>query len=89
MVCLFLLQVKIQKLKPCSGDHIFGLIPLLAGCLNGAGGTADGIEDPRKEVNVNDPVRYAPSALSNLNAQFISLSRFMVLLALGHISEVR
>jgi ribonuclease Z len=29
------------------GDHIFGLLPLLASRLNGAGGTAGGVEDPR------------------------------------------
>jgi ribonuclease Z len=29
------------------GDHVFGLLPLLASRLNGAGGTAEGIEDPR------------------------------------------
>ncbi|KAG6821576.1 hypothetical protein H0H93_000085 [Arthromyces matolae] len=37
------------------GDHIFGLIPLLAGCLNGAGGTADGVEDPRSQVSLEQP----------------------------------
>ena len=30
-----------------SGDHIFGLLPLLASRLNGAGGTVEGVEDPR------------------------------------------
>ncbi|KAF8592183.1 Metallo-hydrolase/oxidoreductase [Ramaria rubella] len=29
------------------GDHIFGLLPLMASCLNGAGGMVDGTEDPR------------------------------------------
>ncbi|KAI5118677.1 hypothetical protein M0805_003614 [Coniferiporia weirii] len=29
------------------GDHIFGIAPLLAGCLNGAGGMIDGITDTR------------------------------------------
>lgn len=33
------------------GDHIFGLLPLMASCLNGAGGTIDGIEDPRVVAN--------------------------------------
>ncbi|KAF8524601.1 Metallo-hydrolase/oxidoreductase [Hysterangium stoloniferum] len=36
------------------GDHIFGLLPLMASCLNGAGGTVDGIEDPRAIVNEAD-----------------------------------
>ncbi|XP_006459985.1 hypothetical protein AGABI2DRAFT_184485 [Agaricus bisporus var. bisporus H97] len=31
------------------GDHIFGIAPLLASCLNGAGGTAEGYEDPRSQ----------------------------------------
>ncbi|KAF9006506.1 beta-lactamase-like protein [Cyathus striatus] len=33
------------------GDHIFGLLPVMAGCLNGAGGTAEGSEDPRLNVD--------------------------------------
>ncbi|KAJ7276556.1 beta-lactamase-like protein [Mycena haematopus] len=32
------------------GDHIFGLLPLLAGILNGAGGTADGEDEPREHI---------------------------------------
>lgn len=31
----------------CIGDHIFGIAPLMAGCLNGAGGMIDGVDDPR------------------------------------------
>ncbi|KAJ7682634.1 beta-lactamase-like protein [Mycena polygramma] len=38
------------------GDHIFGLIPLLAGVLNGAGGLADVEDDPREHIDVNNPV---------------------------------
>ncbi|KAJ7929938.1 beta-lactamase-like protein [Mycena leptocephala] len=38
------------------GDHIFGLLPLLAGVLNGAGGAADDAEDPREHIDVNNPV---------------------------------
>ncbi|KAJ7228503.1 beta-lactamase-like protein [Mycena pura] len=38
------------------GDHVFGVAPLLAGILNGAGGTADGEEDPREFLDVNNPV---------------------------------
>ncbi|KAG6854870.1 hypothetical protein C0991_012060 [Blastosporella zonata] len=37
------------------GDHIFGLIPLLASVLNGAGGTADGVDDPRARVDMEQP----------------------------------
>ncbi|KAJ7590867.1 Metallo-hydrolase/oxidoreductase [Mycena floridula] len=36
------------------GDHIFGLAPILAACLNGAGGTTDG-EDPRNNVDFSTP----------------------------------
>jgi len=38
------------------GDHIFGLLPLMATLLNGAGGTTDGIEDPRLQVDLDKPV---------------------------------
>ncbi|KAJ7498757.1 beta-lactamase-like protein [Mycena latifolia] len=38
------------------GDHIFGLVPLLAGILNGAGGAADGAEEPRAHIDVSNPV---------------------------------
>ncbi|KAF7292388.1 hypothetical protein HMN09_01222900 [Mycena chlorophos] len=36
------------------GDHIFGLVPLLAGLLNGSGGMVDE-DDPREFLNVNKP----------------------------------
>ncbi|KAF8913780.1 Metallo-hydrolase oxidoreductase [Gymnopilus junonius] len=32
------------------GDHIFGVIPLMASLLNGAGGVTEGSEDPRLNV---------------------------------------
>jgi len=36
------------------GDHIFGLLPLLASRLNGAGGMVDGTEDPRAQAQPQD-----------------------------------
>ncbi|TDL29931.1 Metallo-hydrolase/oxidoreductase [Rickenella mellea] len=36
------------------GDHIFGLAPLMASCMNGAGGTADGAEDERLKTSPED-----------------------------------
>ncbi|KAJ7068426.1 beta-lactamase-like protein [Mycena amicta] len=38
------------------GDHVFGIVPLMAGLLNGAGGVTDGEEDPRQVVDVDNPV---------------------------------
>jgi hypothetical protein len=59
------------------GDHIFGLIPLLASCLNGAGGTADGIDDPRMHIDTSQQVVFlAPSHMSRILISY-SLSRFM------------
>ncbi|KAF9452423.1 Metallo-hydrolase/oxidoreductase [Macrolepiota fuliginosa MF-IS2] len=37
------------------GDHIFGLKPLLASCMNGAGGTTEGNEDPRTQIDTSQP----------------------------------
>ncbi|CDO69919.1 hypothetical protein BN946_scf184568.g5 [Trametes cinnabarina] len=36
------------------GDHIFGLLPVLAGRLNGAGGMIEGIDDPRAQAPPED-----------------------------------
>jgi len=41
------------------GDHIFGLLPLMASRLNGAGGMVDGVEDPRAHTPQDDEVSLA------------------------------
>ena len=38
------------------GDHIFGLVPLLASRLNGAGGLVLGQYDPRTNIDLSQPV---------------------------------
>ena len=46
------------------GDHIFGLLPLMASRLNGAGGTSEGVDDPRSQLGEHQEV--------SLNACFIT-----------------
>lgn len=36
------------------GDHIFGLLPLLASRLNGSGGVTGGAEDPRLQIQSSE-----------------------------------
>lgn len=36
------------------GDHIFGIGPLIAACLNGAGGMIDGVPDSRLNQQPED-----------------------------------
>ena len=45
-----ILCLSVRSRKLFLGDHIFGICPLLASCLNGAGGTAEGTEDPRMQT---------------------------------------
>jgi hypothetical protein len=45
-------------LTPNSGDHIFGLLPLLASRLNGAGGMVDETSDPRASRVLNSEVSH-------------------------------
>lgn len=43
------------------GDHIFGILPLLASRLNGAGGTVEGVADPRAKASTSqDPTDVRP-----------------------------
>jgi ribonuclease Z len=48
----------LKLLLTCSyeGDHIFGLLPLLASRLNGAGGTVDDVDDPRAHESKDQKV---------------------------------
>jgi ribonuclease Z len=46
------------------GDHIFGLIPLMASLLNGAGGVAAGGDDPRLSIDTTKAVRFCVICLS-------------------------
>ncbi|KAL5531371.1 hypothetical protein ACEPAG_4248 [Sanghuangporus baumii] len=43
------------------GDHIFGIAPLMAGCMNGGGGMIEGIADPRLQPPDSEPLEiYGP-----------------------------
>ena len=66
------------------GDHIFGLIPLLASRLNGAGGMIDEALDPRASGVPDDAeVSHAPDRRDDVPTSAFSLSRYMVHQALG------
>lgn len=38
------------------GDHIFGIVPLMASMLNGAGGITEGADDPRSQIDFDQPL---------------------------------
>jgi hypothetical protein len=59
------------------GDHIFGLLPLLASRLNGAGGTAEGVEDPRSQGNQDQQVSFSCLFHNIADTLGNSLSRYM------------
>jgi hypothetical protein len=77
MVCN--VELPLKKSLPftilCEGDHIFGLLPLLASRLNGAGGMADGVDDPRAKGLFNQDVSH-PILSDNVNSSSFSLLRF-------------
>ena len=50
-----------------TGDHIFGIGPLLAGCLNGLGGMIEGVDDKRTKA----------AALQNIEVSSIALPYFV------------
>ena len=67
-----------------AGDHIFGLLPLMASLLNGAGGTTDGIEDPRLQVQFDKPASVSFSLLfhSVLHITLFMKCRFLKFMVL-------
>jgi hypothetical protein len=67
------------------GDHIFGLLPLLASRLNGAGGMVDEALDPRASGAPDDAeVSHAPDRTDDVpQTTALSLWRYMVHRALG------
>ena len=70
-----------------TGDHIFGLVPLLTSLANGAGGIVDDV-DPRaqsqEEHGISKPVDQLTSVC--LTAIDHSLSKYTVHWALAHMS---
>lgn len=59
------------------GDHIFGLIPLMASLLNGAGGVTEGGEDPRLHVNTETAVCPSFGLVHHFFQLLNSLLKFM------------
>jgi hypothetical protein len=57
-----------------SGDHIFGLVPLMASLLNGAGGVTEGGEDPRLNLNTETAVCLPPSFGLSAFLSFLTVS---------------
>ena len=71
-----------------TGDHIFGLVPLLTSLANGAGGIVDDVDSraqSQEEHSVSKPVDQLTSMIC-LTAINRSLSKYTVHSALAHMS---
>lgn len=56
-----------------AGDHIFGIVPLMASMLNGAGGITEGADDPRSQIDFDQPVSAINTATQTVILKFYKL----------------